>query len=213
MLQRSTCDLGKKGKQIWAVARHLVPPRTRFYYEGCPPLEGQLWYCERKLLFQTVRRFKSINCFEVGTWKGGGSTLFIARALSKIGSGTLHTIENNPEFHGQAKANYQKHLPGLLPFVDFRFGDYREVFLEILRSVGRVDFLILDGPENAQATVEQFQFFLPFLKTGSLLIVHDWLTEKARLLRPFLENSSEWRLERVLLPPRSIGMALAVKTK
>jgi predicted O-methyltransferase YrrM len=213
MLQKSTCGLGEKGKRIWAVARHFVPPKPRLYYEGRPPLEGQMWYRERKMLFQTIRRFKPIHCFEIGTWKGGGSTLFIAQALAENGKGMLHTIENNPEFRKQAEENFRKHLPDLFPFVDFRFGDYRQVFSEILNSAGRIDFLILDGPEDAQATLEQFWFFRPFMKPGALLMVHDWLTEKARLIRPILEDSNEWCLEKILLPPRSVGLAFTVKVR
>ena len=211
ILRKSAGGLGRTGKRIWAVTRHFVLPLPRFYYEGRPPLEGQMWYRERKLLFRTVRRFKPLHCFEVGTWKGGGSTLFVAQALAENGSGILHTVESNLEFHDQAKENFRKHLPGLLPFVDFRFGDYRQVFPEILNSVGRVDFLILDGPEDAQSTLDQFRLFLPFMKPGSLLMVHDWLTEKARLIRPIIEDRLKWRLKEVLLPSASIGFALAEK--
>jgi predicted O-methyltransferase YrrM len=213
VLKKSVGGLGSKGKRVWAAVRHLVPPRTRFFYEGHPGLEGQMWFRERQFLFQTVRCYKPVHCFEIGTWKGGGSTLFITRALAENGSGMLHTIESNPEFHGQAKENFRKHLPELLPFVDFRFGDYREVFREILNSAGRVDFLILDGPEDAQSTMDQFRFFLPSMKPGAVLMVHDWLTDKARLIRPLLESSDEWRLDKVLLPPRSAGFALAIKRK
>jgi predicted O-methyltransferase YrrM len=213
ILQKAVSSLGRRKKILWKAFRVFLPRRIRFFYEGHPRLEGQLWYRDRKLIYQAVRKNRPIHCFEVGTWKGGGSTLFIAWALSENGNGILHTIEINPEFHAEAKRNYRTLLPGLIPHVDFRLGDYREVFPEILKPGGRVDFLILDGPEDGQATLDQFHFFLPFMRSGAFLIMHDWMTEKARLVRPFLENSDEWRLEKVLLPPRSIGMALAVKIR
>jgi hypothetical protein len=73
-----------------------------------------------------------------------------------------------------------------------------------------VDFLILDGQEDAQETVNQYRFFLPYLRKGTVLMVHDWFTEKSRLLRPLIEDTAIWEIESVLKPPVSLGLVTAV---
>ena len=193
------------------MARVFVARKTRWFVEGHPKLDGQLWLADRKLLYETVHALQPTNCFEIGTWKGGGSTLFIAQGLQDNGRGVLHTIEVDPAMAAEARRNYEAHLPHVLPHVDFHVGDYRQEYAASIAAAGSVDLLFLDGAEDAHETLAQYEFFLPHMRGGSALLVHDWLTDKARLIRERLENSSEWRIENVLLPPRSVGCALAVR--
>ncbi len=204
---RSTSALGGWRKKAWPFARVFVPRRARWFYEGHPALDGQLWYAERRLLYDTVRQAKPAHAFEIGTWKGGGSTLFIGQALHDNGSGVLHTIEFDEPLAAQAERHYRTYLPHLRPYVRFHVGDYRERYRTILDAASRVDLLLLDGAEDAAQTLAQYEFFLPYLKSGSVLLVHDWFTEKARLVKDVLEGDARWRLERVLTPPRSVGLA------
>jgi predicted O-methyltransferase YrrM len=185
----------------------------RWFYEGHPKLRGQLWYAERKFLYETIRKHRPKLCFEIGTWRGGGSTLFISQALYDNGGGTLHTVEINKEFFGDAVANFRTHLPYLVPHIAFHLGDYKTIYAQILEQMKAVDFLVLDGAEDAEETLDQYDFFLPYMKPGSVLMVHDWFTEKTRLLKPMLENSDMWEIKRVLTPPTSVGLALAVRSK
>jgi len=208
---KSTDVLSPKRLAVWNLVRHFVPRQPRWYYEGNPALRGQLWYAERKLLYHVIRKHRPAVCFEIGTWRGGGSTLFIAQGLHDNGSGQLHTIETNLEFFEESRANYERLLPHLLPHVIFHRGDYRAVYSGILQEVGAVDFLFLDGAEDAQETLQQYQFFQPFLRPGSLLMAHDWFTTKCALLRNEIERSAHWDIVSVLVPPRSIGMMLAVR--
>jgi predicted O-methyltransferase YrrM len=207
MALKSTSAFGRWQKAAWPVARLFVRPRTRWFVEGHPKLDGQLWVADRRLLYETVRSRAPVNCFEIGTWKGGGSTLFIAQALHANGRGVLHTIEVDRALGADARRAYKSYLPHLLPHVDFHLGDYRQEY----RNASRADFVFLDGAEDARETLAQYEFFLPRLHTRAVLVVHDWLTDKARLVRDLLEQSRDWRIERVLLPPRSVGCALAVR--
>ena len=209
---KSTDNLTPRRKQVWNLVRFLIPRRMRWFYEGHPSLRGQLWYAERKLLYETVRAHRPELCFEIGTWRGGGSTLFISQALYENGSGTLHTVEINKEFYDDAVANYRAFLPHLVPHVAFHFGDYKTIYKPILDDRRSLDFLILDGAEDAQQTLDQYNFFLPYIKRGTLLAVHDWFTEKTRLLKPILENHHEWEIRNLLVPPASVGLVLAVRT-
>lgn len=174
-------------------------------------MRGQLWAAERKLLYTAIKNHRPLTCFEIGTWKGGGSTLFVSQALKENGAGVLHTIEIDRHFFDEARKNYQNLLPQLLPHVKFHFGDYNEIYANVLEESGHIDFLFLDGAEDGKQTLEQYRFFEPYLRAGSVVLAHDWLTEKARLIQPILEDENVWELKQVLLPPKSIGMAYAVK--
>src|SRR5574341_2423002 len=124
---RSYHALDPRSQRLWRAVRLLVPHRNRFLFEGCRLLPGQLWYADRALLFDSVRRYRPRFVFEVGTWKGGGSTLFIAQALFENGTGILHTIDVDPQLHAEATEGYRRHVPHLLPHVRFHLGASTEV--------------------------------------------------------------------------------------
>ncbi len=211
MALKSTSAFGRWERAAWPLARWLFPPRTRWFVEGHRKLDGQLWLAERRLLYETVRARGPANCFEIGTWKGGGSTLFIAQALHDNGRGVLHTIEVDRAMATEARAAYARWLPHLAAQVDFHAGDYRHEYSSILTGGAAVDLLFLDGAEDARETLAQYHFFLPATQSGSVLLVHDWFTEKARLVRDVIEPSPQWRIETLLAPPRSVGCALATR--
>ena len=189
----------------------VVPRKQRWFYEGNPSLRGQLWYTERKLLYTTVRRCRPLSCFEIGTWKGGGSTLFIAQALCDNGAGELHTIETDMELHREAVQNFERYLHWLKPYVVLHHGEYQKVYPPILERTGKIDFLFLDGAEDAGETLRQYRFFLPYVKRGSLLMAHDWFTAKCALIKKEILESREWEILSILRPPKSLGLLLAVR--
>ncbi len=208
---RSTSAFGRWEKAIWPLTRWFVSPRTRWFVEGHPQLDGQLWLADRRLLYETVRARRPVHCFEIGTWKGGGSTLFISQGLFDNAAGVLHTIEVDRAMAAKARQDYDGYLPHLARHIDFHVGDYRHEYDPILARGGGVDLLFLDGAEDADETLAQFEFFLPHLHPGSTLLAHDWFTEKARRVKERLERSPEWRVETLLRPPRSVGCALATR--
>ena len=65
----------------------------------------------------------------------------------------------------------------------------------------------IDGAENAEQSLAQFRFFEPWFRPGSVLAMHDWNTEKMRLVRQLLARSPQWRETLVLADPDSIGFA------
>lgn len=208
---KTTGDLGKRRQLLWKVIRRFVPRKTRWFIEGHPKLQGQLGFEDRKLLYYMVRVYRPVHCFEIGTWKGGGSTLFILQALYENGQGKLYTIEVEQSFYDEAANNYGTHLPHLLPYVEFHLGDYRTTYAKVLSLIGRADLLLLDGAEDAQQTLDQYQLFLPYLGKGCILLAHDWYTYKAEFIRPLLLNTDEWQIIKILNPPHSVGFALAMR--
>jgi len=197
---------GPRCHPLWRLLRRLVPEHMRLCFEGHPWLEGQMWFAERRLLGQAIRAYRPISCVEVGTWNGGGSTFFTALALRENGRGMLHTWETDAALYEKARRTYQMRLPELAPYVSFHLGDFRET-----ESPPSVDCLMLDGPEDAESTLEQFRFFEPRMRPGSLLLAHDWHTEKARLIRPLVEEGSLFRIVARVDPPVSVGFIVALK--
>ena len=53
---------------------------------------------------------------------------------------------------------YNKYLPELLKYIEFYCGDYKTILRDDLSDF-KVDFLFLDGAENANQTFEQFRYF------------------------------------------------------
>jgi predicted O-methyltransferase YrrM len=198
--------------RLWQAARLLVPQPYRALYEGNLHMPGQMYFEDRRVLYDTVRRLKPQRCFEVGTWLGGGSTLVIARALRDNGGGRLHTIEILDDVHSKAVGYYERHVPELRPFVEFHLGDYRDHFPALVEN-GGVDFFVLDGAENAEQTMEQFSFFDERSHPGTALFAHDWESEKSRLVRPEIEGSERWQVQKTVGPPKSVGLAVAERRR
>jgi predicted O-methyltransferase YrrM len=201
-------NLSPSEARAWKIARVLVPRQRRWFFEGCREVPGQLWYTDRKALYAAVRAARPNTAFEVGTWRGGGSTLFIAQALSDNSRGLLHTIEIDPELVESARSGYDRYLPHLTEYVTFHEGSSTGIYPSLLQHTKTVDFLFLDGKEDANETYREFLMFEPFLRSGSVVAAHDWGTDKAARVRQHVENSSEWEVESVLAPPRSVGLAI-----
>ncbi len=208
MVIRSLNAASSREQRLWKLIRPFVPKRLGWFYEGCPDVPGQMWYAERKVLYETIRRCVPQTVCESGTWRGGGSTYFIAEALRANGSGVLHTTEANPEFFEAALQSYETRLHALRPFVNFHFGESASVYPPLLQTLDRVDAVLLDGAEDGPQTWEEFQVFEPHLGPGSIVMAHDWNTEKMAVLRPYLEASPAWSLLQVVPPPQSVGFAV-----
>jgi predicted O-methyltransferase YrrM len=195
--------------RAWQVVRRLVPHDHRWFFEGSLTIPGQLWVAERKALYEAIKARPPQVAFEVGTWRGGGSTLFISHALFENGAGVLYTIDVDESMVHTAKELYARDYPHLVPYVKFLSGSSTDVYPSILSDLKHVDFLFLDGKEDAQQTYEEFLLFDPFLVPGSFIASHDWFSEKAALVRQHLEKSPDWTVTHVVEPPRSLGFALA----
>lgn len=160
---------------------------VRFNQDGLDPKEN-------KALYRAVLDKKPNVVFEVGTRRGGGSTYYIASAMAENDQGTLYTIECDSECYKQGVALYDGQLKHLAPYVKLHLGKSHEVFPALLQTMGSVDMVFLDGEENADQTMREFDMFLPKLLPGSLLACHDWSIHKMSKLRPLIESSPDWQL-------------------
>lgn len=160
--------------------------------------EGQLCSIERYILYYLVKNEQPKTVFEVGTWKGGGSTYFISSALSENQWGRLYTCEANKEFYNHAVKLYKTTLKELAPYVVFHFGESDSVYPEVLKKLGLVDMVMLDGAEDADQTLKEYNMFLPYFKSGSFLICHDWKEGKMAKLKPVILDDDLWEIVTLL---------------
>ncbi len=180
-------------------------------------MEGQLYPIERQLLFDTVLRAKPKVVLEIGTWKGGGSTYQIATALRQLGSGKLYTCEVDRAFFEEARGIYTNNWENI---VECHYMASTDMINYLLSNNIIPDFVFNDGPEDPELNLNDFLLIAPHLLQGAVFGMHDWDTDirvdglvsvKAKLLRPYLENSPEWRIEAYLTRPESVGMVMATK--
>jgi predicted O-methyltransferase YrrM len=191
----------------WLV-RPFWPASERAFLEGVPNIPGQLYRAERRALHEALVRLAPKFAFEIGTFNGGGSTFFLARAFAQLGHGKLLTIEIDPGLHARAIALYAKQLPTLRPHVEFLLGGTPDLFVPWLQQAGSAEFVFLDGAEDAAQSLAQFRFFEPWFRPGSVLAMHDWHTEKMRALKSIIAGSPHWRQLVELGEPKSIGFAI-----
>lgn len=205
---KSYHNAGPRKRRAWHAVRTFLPPQTRFFYEGCLAIPGQLWYRERKALYHAIRQHKPENVFEVGTWYGGGSTFFITQALHDNGIGTLYTVEPNLAAFEKAVSGYEHHLQDLVPFVNFFHGSSTDVFPDQLKRFSQIGAVFLDGAQDAIQSAKEFELFERYLKKGSILMAHDWDNDKMQTVRPKIEESPDWLLETRLTAPHSLGFVV-----
>ena len=98
-------------------------------------------------------------------------------------------------------------LPNLSASVSFIFADTPSVFTEYLTPTNKVDCIFFDGAEDGQQTLDQYNFFKPYYKTGSIAMFHDWNTEKTRLVKGAVLADPRWKQLIELTPPLSVGFA------
>jgi predicted O-methyltransferase YrrM len=176
-------------------------------------MEGQLWPDERQLLYDTVFATRPNIALEVGTWKGGGSTYQIAMALSAVGHGTLYTCETDKQLYLEA-SNVHKGNDSVKCFNI----PSTQLITNLISASHIPDFVFFDGPEDPDLNLSDFRLLEPFLRPGAVFCAHDWdtgvrddglVSTKAKLLRPYLENSKDWEIQSQLTGPVSVGMVVA----
>jgi predicted O-methyltransferase YrrM len=198
---------GQRRAYRWLV-RPFWPPDERVFFEGVPGIPGQLYCAERRALHEALVRRAPQYAFEIGTFNGGGSTFFLARAFAQLGQGKLLTLEIDPGLQARAIALYSQRLPALRPHVEFLLGGTPDLFLPWLKQTGSAEFVFLDGAEDAAQSLAQFRFFEPWFRPGSVLAMHDWQTEKMRALKSTVTGNPQWKRLVELGDPESIGFAI-----
>lgn len=158
-------------------------------------IEGQLNSEERRILFEVVRETRPEVVLEVGTWKGGGSTLHILRALEANGYGHLWGIEASREVHDQMIENIRLAAGSAAERFTPMFGLSQDVIPNWLLQRGpdlRVDFAFLDGGDNPAEQITEFRLLAPLMPVGAHLMSHDAHLRKGKWLVPYMAKLDNW---------------------
>lgn len=172
-------------------------------------MEGQLLPAERIFLHDSVLAAKPTICLEVGTWRGGGSTMQIVRALEKLGKGVLYTCEPDKLCFDIASKGWEgnQHIE--------LFNETSEKAIENLLQVAAIpDFIFFDGPEEPEIAARDLAVLEPHLKAGAVFMMHDWdlPSKKAIRIREYMEGTEGWTLSKALTAPISVGLCKYVRT-
>jgi len=176
------------------------------------PPEGQLNSAERSLILETVTSLLPKNpvCLEVGTYKGGGSTLHILKALA-LGDGILFGIEASKAIYQEMKASLLFHQPELCRRFVPVCGFSQQVIPSLVDAgrLPKVNFAFLDGGNNPIEQIEEFFILDPLMPIGSVLMSHDAFLRKGKFLRRVLPLLDHWKIE--ILPISTEGLLVATK--
>lgn len=179
-----------------------------------PTIEGQLNAAERRLLTEamTGAATKPEVVIEVGTWLGGGSTLHILRALEKNGTGHLWGVEADRSIYEAMLANIRAAVPEASARFTPIFGFSDDIIPQWLKEQGRglkVDFAFLDGGNNPQEQITEFELLDPHIPVGGQLMAHDAKLRKGKWLLPYLRLLDHWKVQ--LHDVSTEGLLAAVK--
>lgn len=156
-------------------------------------IESQLSTSEKAILRRAVEEFDSPRILEIGTYKGGGSTLTFLEAIKSRGRGGLIGVESSAAIFSEMKANIKAADPDYLRFFEAIEGFSQKVIPEILTKVSAFDIVFLDGGNNPHEQIEEFQLLKNAIPVGGYLFSHDANLRKGRWLVPYLRELDNWQ--------------------
>jgi predicted O-methyltransferase YrrM len=123
-----------------------------------------------RILFNVVRFMRSERCVELGT-AYGMSALFILGALKSYAkSGYLATVEGmEPQFSlgsSMLKGRYGE-------AVSCHFGDTEKVIPELVKTLGKIDFLFHDAGHSREDYIRDFALVSGALAPGAVVLFDD----------------------------------------
>ncbi len=161
------------------------------------PIPGQLSSAERELLTNAILRAPKPPkvVLEVGTWLGGGSTVYILRALQQLGEGHLWGIEADRSVFDRMIANIRSAAPDALDRFTPMFGLSQRVIPPWLREQGeafQIDLAFLDGGDNPLEQITEFKLLDPHIPPGGQLLAHDARVRQGKWFVPYLASLDNW---------------------
>ena len=176
-------------------------------------IESQLHPVEKEIIAQRVDAIRDPNILEIGTYKGGGSTLTFLEALKRENSGRLIGIEADPDVFAEMKANVTSVDPRYFAFFEPISGFSQRVIPGLLTKYPRFDLAFLDGGNNPREQIEEFELLKDAIPVGGFLFSHDANLRKGHWLVPYLSELDNWRVtihqasEEGMLEAEKIGVS------
>ena len=151
-------DLGTGAGDIpWC--HRIVPVKKVIKGSSIKPAYGQL-------LFRISRYFRPAVMVELGT-SLGMSTAYLAMGNPQ---GQITTIEGCPETAAAARKDFD-HLG--LSNVRQLTGSFEDILPDLLKKLGKVDLVFIDGNHRKKPSLQYFYQFLQHIHNDSVLILDD----------------------------------------
>lgn len=160
-------------------------------------IPGQLNDAERNIIRTWLRSLSRIqNVVEVGTWKGGGSTLHILEELQKLQAGHLWGIEADAGIYAEMLENLRKAVPEGLCYFTPLFGFSQKVLPRLLAEkikAEEINLVFLDGGDSPREQIDEFNMLAPHIPVGGILLSHDAKLRKGKFLVPYVTALDNWQ--------------------
>lgn len=157
-------------------------------------IESQLHPLEKEILRARLSTMPSPTILEIGTYKGGGSTLTFLQALKRKNSGKLIGIEADPDVFAEMKANIASVDPGYFGFFEPISGFSQRTIPSLLTKYPHFDLAFLDGGNNPREQIEEFELLKDAIPVAGFLFSHDANLRKGHWLVPYLSELDNWRV-------------------
>ena len=162
---------------------------------------GEMSMYERYKLFCWVSEYKPKIIFEVGTGVGGGSTHHMAYAIETIkNNGIIYTCDPIRSIDYKLMLRF----PSIIKFHSLKS---QELLNNMINEKLIPDFIFFDGPEEPEIAMNDIIELEKHIKIGTIFSMHDWdsyrqldkaTSTKSKQIRPYLENSENWKLIDIL---------------
>lgn len=139
-----------------------------------------------EVLHSLVLAFKPMRVLETGTGKGL-STIALAAALQRNGSGHLWTLENNTGAMQQAESSLQSLETDLSPYVSFVAADSL-AYLEALQG-GPFDFVFYDSLISLRHREFQLMLERSLLSAQALCVFHDTSRSRGSTMHDYSQET------------------------
>jgi len=119
-----------------------------------------------QLLYRTVADLHPNNIIELGT-SLGVTSIYLQRAAPEA---IVYTLEGSPQTADIAKETFNN---AGLDKIELVVGNFDNTLPGIIDKLNRVDFVFVDGNHQKEATLRYFEWCLPKVDDGTLLIFDD----------------------------------------
>jgi predicted O-methyltransferase YrrM len=143
-----------------------------------------------RILFDAVRFMRPQRCLELGT-AYGMSALFILAALKAfVQCGSLATVEGWEPLHSLSSSMLKQNYGEM---VSCTLGSTTVVLPELLKSLGKIDFLFHDAGHSREDYINDFSKVVDFLAPGAVVLFDDIRWEDARVGAPAPRTYEGWQ--------------------
>ena len=119
-----------------------------------------------QLLYRLVANMQPDNIIELGTCLGV-TTVYLQKAAPKA---KVYTLEGSPETAAAAQQVFDK---AGLKEIELVVGNFDDTLPGIIKDLNKLDFVFVDGNHQKDATLKYFEWCLPKVHEGTMLIFDD----------------------------------------